>query len=88
MKEQPKNQASGASETARLFCTRISSAAGVAGELCTTKRKEPDMGKRNTNSWEGQRPRCPHVRITGNEDVAPPAWWQDAGNGDGGQPMW
>ena len=22
--------------------------------------------------WEGQRPRCPHVRITGNEDVAPP----------------
>ena len=26
--------------------TRISSAAGVAGELCTTKRKEPDMGKR------------------------------------------
>ena len=46
MKEQPKNQASGASETARFFCTRISSAAGVAGELCTTRRKEPDMAKR------------------------------------------
>ena len=39
----------------------ISSAAGVAGELCTTKRKEPDMGKRNTNSWEGQRPHCPQA---------------------------
>jgi hypothetical protein len=23
-------------------------------------------------SLEGQRPRCPHVRIPGNEDVAPP----------------
>ena len=40
MKEQPQNQASGASETTRFFCTRISSAAGVAGELCTTQRKE------------------------------------------------
>ena len=59
MKEHPKNQASGASETARFFCTRFPSATGAAGELCTTKRKEPDMGKRNTNSWEGQRPRCP-----------------------------
>ena len=59
MKEQPQNQALGASETTRFFCTRISSAAGAAGELCTTKRKEPDMGKRNTNSWEGQHPRCP-----------------------------
>ena len=37
---------SGASETTRFFCTRISSAAGVAGELCTTQRKEPDMAKR------------------------------------------
>ena len=46
MKEQPKNQASGASETTRFFCTRISSAAGAAGELCTTRRKEPDMAKR------------------------------------------
>ena len=64
----------GASETTRFFCTHISPAAGAADELCTTKRKEPDMGKRNTNSWEGQRPRCPHVRITGN--------------GDGGQPVW
>ena len=60
MKQHPKIQASGASETARFFRTRISSAAGVAGELCTTKRKDPDMGKRNTNSWEGHRPRCPH----------------------------
>ena len=46
MKQQPQNQALGASETTRFFCTRISSAAGVADELCTTKRKEPDMGKR------------------------------------------
>ena len=23
---------------------------------------------------EGQRSRCPHVQITGNEDVAPPGW--------------
>ena len=46
MKQQPQNQASGASETTRFFCTRISSAAGAAGELCTTRRKEPDMAKR------------------------------------------
>ena len=46
MKQQPPNQASGASETARFFCTQISSAAGAAGELCTTQRKEPDMAKR------------------------------------------
>ena len=46
MKEQPPNQALGASETTRFFCTRISSAAGAAGELCTGKRKEPDMAKR------------------------------------------
>ena len=59
MKNEPPNQASGASETTHFFCTRISSAAGVAGELCITQRKEPDMVKRNTNSWEGQRPRCP-----------------------------
>ena len=36
----------GASKTTRFFCTRISSAAGAADELCTTKRKDPDMGKR------------------------------------------
>ena len=35
MKQQPQIQASGASETTRFFCTRSSSAAGVAGELCT-----------------------------------------------------
>ena len=46
MKQQPQNQASGASETTRFFCTRISSAASAAGELCTGKRKEPDMAKR------------------------------------------
>ena len=46
MKQQPQNQASGASETTRFFCTQISPAAGAAGELCTTKRKDPDMGKR------------------------------------------
>ena len=46
MKQQPQNQALGASETTRFFCTRISSAASVAGELCTGKRKEPDMAKR------------------------------------------
>ena len=44
----------GASETTRFFCTRISSAAGVAGELCTTRRKEPDMAKRNTNPGIGE----------------------------------
>ena len=58
MKQQPQNQALGASETARFFCTRISSAAGAAGELCTTKRKEPHMANRNIKR-EGQRPRCP-----------------------------
>ena len=46
MKEQPQNQALGASETTHSFCTRISTAAGTADELCTTRRKEPDMAKR------------------------------------------
>ena len=54
MKQQPQIQATGASETTRFFCTRISSAAGAAGELCTTKRKEPDMGKREN---EGKKER-------------------------------
>jgi hypothetical protein len=44
MKQQPPNQASGASETTRFFCTRISPAAGAAGEL-KQHRKEPDMAK-------------------------------------------
>jgi hypothetical protein len=48
MKQQPQNQASGASETTRFFCTRISPAAGAAGEL-KQHRKEPDMANRNTN---------------------------------------
>ena len=53
MKEQPKNQASGASETARFFCTRISPAAGAAGEM-KQHRKEPDMANRNTNPGIGE----------------------------------
>ena len=44
----------GASETARFFCTRLSPAAGAAGELCIGKRKEPDMAKRNTNPGIGE----------------------------------
>ena len=57
MKQQPQNQALGASETTRFFCTRISSAAGAAGEL-KQHRKEPHMANRNIKR-EGQRPRCP-----------------------------
>ena len=53
MKQQPPNQASGASETTRFFCTRISSAAGAAGEL-KQHRKEPDMANRNTNPGIGE----------------------------------
>ena len=52
--KQPQNQASSASETTRFFCTRISSAASAAGELCTTRRKEPDMANRNTNPGGGK----------------------------------
>ena len=54
MKNEPQNQALGASETTRFFCTRISPAAGAAGELCTGKRKEPDMAKREN---EGKKKR-------------------------------
>ena len=53
MNEQPKNQASGASETTRFFYTRISPAAGAAGEL-KQHRKEPDMANRNTNPGIGE----------------------------------
>ena len=53
MKEQSKNQASGASETTRFFCTRISPATGAAGEL-KQHRKEPDMANRNTNPGIGE----------------------------------
>jgi hypothetical protein len=53
MKEQPQNQALGASETTRFFCTRISPAAGAAGEL-KQHRKEPDMANRNTNPGIGE----------------------------------
>ena len=44
MKQQPQNQASGASETTRFFCTQISPAAGAAGELKQHK-KEPSHGQ-------------------------------------------
>ena len=53
MKQQPPNQASGASETTRFFCTRISPATGAAGEL-KQHRKEPDMANRNTNPGIGE----------------------------------
>ena len=53
MKEQPQNQALGASETTRFFCTQISPAAGAAGEL-KQHRKEPDMANRNTNPGIGE----------------------------------
>ena len=43
----------GASETARFFCTRISPAAGAAGEL-KQHRKEPEMANRNTNPSIGE----------------------------------
>ena len=52
MKQQPQIQASGASETTRFFCTQISPAADDAGELCTTKRKDPDMGKRENEGMK------------------------------------
>ena len=53
MKQQPQIQASGASETTRFFCTRISSAAGAAGVLKQHK-KEPNMANRNTNPGIGK----------------------------------
>ena len=54
MKEQPQNQASGASDSARLFCTQISSAVGVAGEF-KKHRKEPNMAnKENTTLGIGK----------------------------------
>ena len=54
MKNKTTEHNPGASETTRLFCTQISSAAGAAGELCTGKRKEPDLAKRNTNPGIGE----------------------------------
>ena len=45
MKQQPQIQASGASETARFFCTKISPAASVVDEF-KKHRKDPDMAKR------------------------------------------
>ena len=38
MKQQPLNQASGAWETTRFFCTQISPAASVAGEFKKTQK--------------------------------------------------
>ena len=48
MNNNAPQQASGASETTRFFCTRISSAAGAAGAQQQHK-KEPNMASRNTN---------------------------------------
>ena len=55
MKQQPQNQASGASETTRFFfCTQISLAVGAAGELKQHK-KEPNMAnKKNTTPGIGE----------------------------------
>ena len=53
MKQQPPNQASGASETTRFFCTRISPAAGATGDL-KQHRQEPDLANRNTNPGIGE----------------------------------
>ena len=49
MKNEPQIHASGASETTRFFCTRISSAVGAAGEL-KKPRKEPNMANRETTT--------------------------------------
>ena len=49
MKQQPQNQASGASETTRFFCTQISSAAGAASELKQHK-KEPNMANKENST--------------------------------------
>ena len=35
---------------------------GYSRRVMHRQKKEPDMGKRNTNSWEGQRPRCPQLQ--------------------------
>ena len=53
MKNKTTEHNPGASETARFFCTQISSAAGAAGEF-KKHRKEPDMAKRNTNPGIGE----------------------------------
>ncbi len=54
MKEQPQNQALGASDSARLFYTQISSAASAAGEF-KKHRKEPNMAnKENTTLGIGK----------------------------------
>ena len=45
MNNETPQPATGASETTRFFCTRISSAASAAGEL-KQHRKEPNMAKR------------------------------------------
>ena len=54
MKQRPQNQASGASETTRFFCTQISPAASAAGELKQHK-KEPNMANmKNTTPGIGE----------------------------------
>ena len=53
MKEQPPNQALGASETTRFFCTRISSAASAVDKF-KKHRKEPNVATKNTNPVGGK----------------------------------
>ena len=53
MKQQPQIQASGASETTRFFCTRISSAASAVDKF-KKHRKEPNMATKNTNPVGGK----------------------------------
>ena len=53
MNNETPQPATGASETTRFFCTRISSAAGAADELKQHK-KEPNMANKNTNPGGGK----------------------------------
>ena len=54
MNNNTSQQATGASESARFFCTQISSAAGAAGELKQQHKKEPNMANKNTNPGIGK----------------------------------
>jgi hypothetical protein len=54
MKKHPKIQASGASETTRVFCTQISPAASAAGEFKQHKKKPNMANKKNTTPGIGE----------------------------------
>ena len=54
MNNNTSQQATGASQTTRFFCTQISSAAGVAGELKQQHKKEPNMANKNTDPGIGK----------------------------------